>query len=89
MDWSLPEPHQDSRLPIRTIAMVLGFRNKSDSPQGSAVEPFPSSDAPIDEAPSTSTSLLPVFACGAGLFSDGYVNNVIGSVSTILSRVSA
>lgn len=29
---------------------------------------------------------LPVFACGAGLFSDGYVNNVIGSVSTVLSR---
>lgn len=27
---------------------------------------------------------LPVFACGAGLFSDGYVNNVIGSVNTVL-----
>ncbi|OAQ58621.1 MFS phospholipid transporter [Pochonia chlamydosporia 170] len=27
---------------------------------------------------------LPVFACGAGLFSDGYINNVIGSVNTIL-----
>lgn len=31
-------------------------------------------------------SILPVFACGSGLFSDGYVNNVIGSVSTVLSR---
>ncbi|KAK4109753.1 MFS general substrate transporter [Canariomyces notabilis] len=31
------------------------------------------------------TSLLPVMACGAGLFSDGYVNNVIGSVVTILA----
>ncbi|KAL2135096.1 hypothetical protein VTI74DRAFT_9806 [Chaetomium olivicolor] len=30
-------------------------------------------------------SLLPVMACGAGLFSDGYVNNVIGSVVTILA----
>ncbi|KAJ4154746.1 hypothetical protein LMH87_000025 [Akanthomyces muscarius] len=29
---------------------------------------------------------LPVFACGAGLFSDGYINNVIGSVNTALSR---
>ncbi|QPG93500.1 hypothetical protein C2857_000208 [Epichloe festucae Fl1] len=29
---------------------------------------------------------LPVFACGAGLFSDGYINNVIGSVSTVLVR---
>lgn len=27
---------------------------------------------------------LPVFACGAGLFSDGYLNNVIGSVNTVL-----
>ncbi|KAF4962608.1 hypothetical protein FSARC_9386 [Fusarium sarcochroum] len=29
---------------------------------------------------------LPVFACGAGLFSDGYINNVIGSVNTTLKR---
>ncbi|KAJ3499099.1 hypothetical protein NLG97_g616 [Lecanicillium saksenae] len=29
---------------------------------------------------------LPVFACGAGLFSDGYINNVIGSVNTTLGR---
>ncbi|CAK7221784.1 glycerophosphoinositol permease [Sporothrix curviconia] len=28
---------------------------------------------------------LPVVACGAGLFSDGYINNVIGSVGTILA----
>ncbi|PHH74045.1 hypothetical protein CDD80_3407 [Ophiocordyceps camponoti-rufipedis] len=27
---------------------------------------------------------MPVFACGAGLFSDGYINNVIGSVNTVL-----
>ena len=30
---------------------------------------------------------LQVMACGAGLFSDGYINNVIGSVSTILTRL--
>ncbi|KOS20477.1 putative metabolite transport protein [Escovopsis weberi] len=29
---------------------------------------------------------MPVFASGAGLFSDGYVNNVIGSVNTVLTR---
>ncbi|KAI9691174.1 MAG: hypothetical protein M1822_008794 [Bathelium mastoideum] len=29
----------------------------------------------------------PVIACGAGLFSDGYLNSVIGSVSTILSKI--
>lgn len=31
--------------------------------------------------------LWPVLACGAGLFSDGYLNNVIGSVNTILSTL--
>ncbi|KAK4462726.1 major facilitator superfamily domain-containing protein [Cladorrhinum samala] len=31
-------------------------------------------------------NLLPVMTCGAGLFSDGYINNVIGSVGTIFSR---
>ncbi|KAJ3167947.1 hypothetical protein HDU88_001894 [Geranomyces variabilis] len=30
--------------------------------------------------------LVPIFACGAGLFSDGYINNCIGSVSTVLKR---
>ncbi|KAL7622313.1 glycerophosphoinositol permease [Parahypoxylon ruwenzoriense] len=29
-------------------------------------------------------AIWPVLACGAGLFSDGYVNNVIGSVNTAL-----
>ncbi|KAK8432288.1 major facilitator superfamily domain-containing protein [Phyllosticta citricarpa] len=31
--------------------------------------------------------LWPVIACGAGLFSDGYLNNVIGSVNTMLKRI--
>jgi len=31
--------------------------------------------------------LWPVIACGAGLFSDGYLNGVIGSVNTMLSQV--
>jgi hypothetical protein len=31
--------------------------------------------------------LWPVIACGAGLFSDGYLNGVIGSVSTMLSAL--
>lgn len=29
----------------------------------------------------------PVIACGAGLFSDGYLNGVIGSVSTMLQII--
>ncbi|PNS15121.1 Cell division control protein 45 [Sphaceloma murrayae] len=31
--------------------------------------------------------LWPVIACGAGLFSDGYLNGVIGSVNTLLARI--
>lgn len=31
--------------------------------------------------------LWPVIACGAGLFSDGYLNGVIGSVNTMLSAI--
>ncbi|KAK0628854.1 major facilitator superfamily domain-containing protein [Bombardia bombarda] len=31
------------------------------------------------------SAIVPVIACGAGLFSDGYINNVIGSVVTILA----
>lgn len=31
--------------------------------------------------------IWPAFACGAGLFSDGYLNGVIGSVSTMLKRI--
>ncbi|KAI0436773.1 putative MFS phospholipid transporter [Xylaria telfairii] len=39
---------------------------------------------PIDQKPFME-AIWPVLACGAGLFSDGYINNVIGSVSTVLS----
>lgn len=38
---------------------------------------------PIDQKPFWD-AVWPVLACGAGLFSDGYINNVIGSVSTTL-----
>ncbi|KAF2227622.1 MFS phospholipid transporter Git1 [Elsinoe ampelina] len=31
--------------------------------------------------------LWPVIACGTGLFSDGYLNGVIGSVNTLLARI--
>ncbi|KAK4677013.1 glycerophosphoinositol permease [Podospora pseudoanserina] len=44
--------------------------------------------ASSSEAPNDKTlwqKLLPVVACGAGLFSDGYINNVIGSVITVLA----
>ncbi|KAF1349938.1 MFS phospholipid transporter [Delphinella strobiligena] len=31
--------------------------------------------------------LFPVAACGCGLFSDGFLNNIIGSVNTMLSKI--
>ncbi|TVY35485.1 Glycerophosphocholine permease [Lachnellula subtilissima] len=31
--------------------------------------------------------IWPAMACGSGLFSDGYINNVIGSVSTMLETI--
>ncbi|KAF4461793.1 GIT1-Glycerophosphoinositol transporter also able to mediate low-affinity phosphate trans [Fusarium albosuccineum] len=64
---------------------MLGFKKKSED--GSA-EPHNSdiAEAPEDAVPqrSWSETVMPVFACGAGLFSDGYINNVIGSVNTTL-----
>lgn len=30
----------------------------------------------LDKAQSFGSAILPVMACGAGLFSDGYINNV-------------
>ncbi|KAI5818936.1 major facilitator superfamily domain-containing protein [Pyronema omphalodes] len=47
-------------------------------------------DPDTDELPSTKSKwerVWPVFACGAGLYSDGYLNAVIGQVSVMLSRI--
>ncbi|CCC09880.1 unnamed protein product [Sordaria macrospora k-hell] len=68
----------------------LGRRRKAESE---------ASAQPVDHHQDTTTvtegqtlgktnwkNLIPVIACGAGLFSDGYINNVIGSVVTILDR---
>ncbi|KAF2857391.1 MFS phospholipid transporter Git1 [Piedraia hortae CBS 480.64] len=40
-----------------------------------------------DRQPNRWAQVWPVIACGAGLFSDGYLNSVIGSVSTMLSVI--
>ncbi|KAK3316389.1 major facilitator superfamily domain-containing protein [Apodospora peruviana] len=40
---------------------------------------------PLEQARPFWKAIIPVIACGAGLFSDGYINNVIGSVITILA----
>jgi hypothetical protein len=45
-------------------------------------------DAPLAELPKGRWERSrPVIACGAGLFSDGYLNGVIGSVSTMLTLI--
>jgi hypothetical protein len=45
-------------------------------------------DAPLAEIPKGRWERSwPVIACGAGLFSDGYLNGVIGSVSTMLALI--
>lgn len=57
---------------------------KSSEPERAVVEGEPR----VEETNKTwGQRMLPVFACGAGLFSDGYLNGVIGSVNTILSTI--
>ncbi|KAH6617030.1 major facilitator superfamily domain-containing protein [Chaetomium tenue] len=60
--------------------MLFGSKKKPDlnTENAQVVEP-------PTEKKSLWKSILPVMACGAGLFSDGYINNVIGSVVTILA----
>ncbi|AEO59039.1 hypothetical protein MYCTH_2111282 [Thermothelomyces thermophilus ATCC 42464] len=58
------------------------FGRKSPKPE--AVEAR-ATEEPVQENKSFWKSIVPVMACGAGLFSDGYINNVIGSVVTILA----
>ncbi|KAF4554405.1 Sugar (and other) transporter-like protein 5 [Elsinoe fawcettii] len=57
----------------------------------SSPDPASSPDERRDSYAATEKSrwerLWPVIACGAGLFSDGYLNGVIGSVNTLLSRI--
>ena len=64
------------------------------SPEAAPIREQPSAD--YDGQPSTSYEetektrwerLWPVIACGAGLFSDGYLNGVIGFVSTMLGKI--
>ncbi|KAK4158338.1 major facilitator superfamily domain-containing protein [Chaetomidium leptoderma] len=54
-------------------------------PAASTEEVQMAEQQPVQERKSFWKSILPVMACGAGLFSDGYINNVIGSVVTILA----
>lgn len=47
----------------------------------------PQSPVPVEDQKSFWAKLLPVMACGAGLFSDGYINNVRFPISQLNSSV--
>ncbi|KAJ5173219.1 Glycerophosphodiester transporter GIT2 [Penicillium capsulatum] len=65
----------------------------SQEPYLSEKGPDPPAEAPVDLPPLEQSSkgrwerAWPTIACGAGLFSDGYLNGVIGQVNTILSEL--
>lgn len=59
------------------------FWRKKEEEKQEVVSDAPLEVPAIDQKPFWQ-AIWPVLACGAGLFSDGYVNNVIGSVSTTL-----
>ncbi|KAM0227788.1 hypothetical protein ACHAPO_011263 [Fusarium lateritium] len=67
---------------------MLGFGKKPDTNASDEVHYNDEAHTSQDDIPQRTwtETALPVFACGAGLFSDGYINNVIGSVNTTLRR---
>ncbi|KAK0617061.1 major facilitator superfamily domain-containing protein [Immersiella caudata] len=62
----------------------MSNRKKGDPPPAFGENSRDESDISLPQQ-SFGKAILPVIACGAGLFSDGYINNVIGSVLTILA----
>lgn len=62
----------------------------STSPDNDIASPPPDADRRGSIARTSKSRwerLWPVIACGAGLFSDGYLNNIIGPVNTMLKRI--
>lgn len=68
------------------IPTMLGFGKKSDSNASDEARHNDESYVPEDDIPQRPwiETALPVFACGAGLFSDGYINNVRPDKSLLL-----
>jgi hypothetical protein len=52
------------------------FRRSRDKDEPTDIVRGDSSLETLGEGKSFAQRILPVFACGAGLFSDGYINNV-------------
>lgn len=70
---------------------MLGFGKKREA-DASDEAPHDEVHTPQDDIPQRPwmETALPVFACGAGLFSDGYINNVRTAVNILcfISNVS-
>ncbi|KAI7785679.1 mfs phospholipid transporter git1 [Diaporthe eres] len=62
---------------------MLNFRRKKSAESETSAQ----RDAVAADTPRQPfrKAIVPVIACGAGLFSDGYINNVIGSVTPVLA----
>ncbi|KAH1290757.1 hypothetical protein KXX11_000641, partial [Aspergillus fumigatus] len=53
-----------------------------------SLDPIPIEDIPLENTQKSRWERSwPTIACGAGLFSDGYLNGVIGPVNTMLSKI--
>ncbi|KAI9714137.1 MAG: hypothetical protein M1812_006465 [Candelaria pacifica] len=66
----------------------MGKEIATDPSPDRSVSPQPNDVPPLEDVPKSRWERLwPVIACGAGLFSDGYLNNVIGSVNQILTKL--
>ncbi|KAJ5956017.1 hypothetical protein N7501_010296 [Penicillium viridicatum] len=62
--------------------------SKEMSEKGGPLEENPVELSPLDKAPKGRWERSwPTIACGAGLFSDGYLNQVIGPVGTMLTQI--
>lgn len=71
--------------------MAWLFKKKDaegEAQEAESQEIDPQSDGapPLDQAQSFWSAVMPVMACGAGLFSDGYINNVLPPLSAPLTR---
>lgn len=60
---------------------MFGDKKEASSPQdgGSRDDAAYGQRSPLEHTRSFKKAILPVIACGAGLFSDGYINNVRAS----------
>lgn len=74
---------------VRSEIFILNQGRTSSSGDSEYSKELSSEEKEIENyvAPKGIAKYWPIFTAGAGLFSDGYVNNSIGTVNTILGRL--